>query len=282
MVAPSYVETETQILHAKSTGQGMPLVLVPGGLTGWMSWEPHVERLAASRRVISVQLLSVAYGLEKRPLPPDYSLRTESRALAATLDLDIAGLAAPVDLVAWSYGAAIALDYALNHPERVLTLTLIEPPAVWALDGQKPGGPEYASAWALANTIGIHDDVSEAQLEQFARAVGLCPPGKAVHDLPQWPVWLRHRQSLCNTSAPFRHEDDPARLRTFYRPVLLVKGTGSAEFLHQVIDALGAQLPNAQTVEMPGGHAPQIVSMDSFLERLALFHNSAHGLFMLK
>ncbi len=280
MVAPtSYIETETQILPAKSAGQGMPLVLVPGGLTGWMSWEPHIQRLAAKRRVISVQLLSVAYGLEKRPLPSDYSLCTESGALAATLDLGLAGLTAPVDLVAWSYGAAIALDYALHHPERVLTLTLIEPPAIWALGMQKPRGTEFESAWALGNTIGIHDDISEAHLEQFARAVGLCPPGKAVHDLPQWPVWLRHRQSLRNTRAPFHHEDDPARLRSFYRPVLLVKGTGSAEFLHQIIDALAAQLPNAQTVEMPGGHAPQIASMDRFLERLELFHNSAHGLF---
>jgi pimeloyl-ACP methyl ester carboxylesterase len=279
MVAPNYVETETQILPAKSTGEGTPLVLVPGGLTGWMSWEPHVARLAANRRVISVQLLSVAYGLEKRPLPSDYSLRTESEALAATVGLDIVGLAGPVDVVAWSYGAAIALDFALHHPERVLTLTLIEPPAVWALGLQKPRGPEYESALALGNSIGIHDDVSEAQLEQFARAVGLCPPGQAVRDLPQWPVWLRHRQSLCNTGAAFRHEDDPARLRAFYRPVLLVKGTGSAEFLHQIVDALAAQLPNAQTVELPGGHAPQIVSMDSFLERLALFHNSARGLF---
>ncbi len=49
MVASNYVETEAQILHAKSTGQGMPLVLVPGGLTGWASWEPHVGRLATSR-----------------------------------------------------------------------------------------------------------------------------------------------------------------------------------------------------------------------------------------
>ncbi len=279
MNALNYVETETQMLQAKSAGQGRPLVLVPGGLTGWMSWEPHVERLAASRRVISVQLLSVAYGLEKRPLPLDYSLRTESRALEATLDLGLAGLTAPVDLVAWSYGGAITLDYALRHPERVLTLTLIEPPAVWALGTQKPRGPEYESALALGNSIGIHDDVSEAQLEQFARAVGLCPPGEAARNLPQWPQWLRHRQSLCNTSAAFHHEDDPARLRAFYRPVLLVKGTGSAEFLHQVVDALAAQLPNAQTVEMPGGHAPQIVSIDRFLERLALFHSSAHGLF---
>ena len=34
---------------------GDPIVLVPGGLTGWLSWIPHQERLAATRRAIRVQ-----------------------------------------------------------------------------------------------------------------------------------------------------------------------------------------------------------------------------------
>jgi pimeloyl-ACP methyl ester carboxylesterase len=270
------IQTEKQVqtkMQAKVTGAGAPLVLVPGGLTGWLSWEPHVERLAASRQVVSVQLLSVEYGLEKRKLPAGYSLETESQALAATLDE--LGLTAPLDLVAWSFGGAITLDYALDHPDRVLTLTLIEPPALWVLGKQAPRGPKYESALALSKAI--RDDVSEAQLEQFALAVGLCPLGKRPSELPQWPVWLRHRQSLLNTSAPFRHRDDPDRLRTFHRPVLLVKGTDSAGFLHQIIDSLASQLPDAQVVEMPGGHAPQIASMDRFLEQLAVFQNAAHG-----
>ncbi len=268
------IGTEKQVqlkMQAKATGKGTPLVLVPGGLTGWLSWEPHVERLAAARKVICVQLLSVEYGLEKRKLPPDYSLKTESRALEATLDE--LGLAAPVDLVAWSFGAAITLDYALDHPDRVRTLTLIEPPALWVLGTQRPRGPKYESALALSKTL--HDDVSEAQLEQFVLAVGLCPLGKAPAGLPQWPLWMRHRQSLLNTSAPFHHRDDPARLRAFQPPVLLVKGTDSADFLHQIIGSLAAHLPNAQVVEMPGGHAPQIVSIDRFLQQLASFQNVA-------
>jgi pimeloyl-ACP methyl ester carboxylesterase len=179
-------------------------------------------------------------------------------------------------VAAWSYGAAITLDYALNHPARIQTLTLIEPPAFWVLGRERPRGAEYEALLALGKTI--QNDVSEAQLEQFVRAVGLCPPGKSPTQLPQWPVWLRHRYSLRNTSAPFQHQDDPTRLGTFRRPVLLVKGTGSALFLHQIIDALAAQLPNAQTVEMPGGHAPQIVAMDRFLEQLAFFQNVSHCL----
>lgn len=258
-------------MQAEVTGEGAPLVLIPGGLTGWLSWEPHARRLASMRKVIRVQLISVEYGLLNRKLPSDYSLKTESMALEATLNG--LGLTAPADMAAWSYGAAITLDYALNHQDRVRTLTLIEPPALWALGTQKPSGQEYESLLALSENI--HGDVSEAQLEQFVRAVGLCPPGKEPRELPQWHVWMLHRRSLLNTSAPFRHRDNPARLRAFQCPVLLVKGTGSAKFLHQIIDALAVQLPHAQLVEIPAGHAPHIVSMDRFFEQMAKFQAGA-------
>lgn len=57
--------------------------------------------------------------------------------------------------------------------------------------------------------------------------------------------------------------------------MLLVKGAGSAKFLHQIIDVLGKKFPNADVVEMPRGHAPQLVSMDQFLERLMAFLQKA-------
>lgn len=254
-------------MQSKTIGEGAPLVLVPGGLTGWLSWEPHAQRLAAERKVILVQLISVEYGLMNRKLPSDYSLKTESKALEATINK--IGLTEPVDIAAWSFGAAIALDYALDHQNIMRTLTLIEPPAFWVLGKQKPFGKDYESLVELSKTL--HDDVSEKQLEQFAQAVGLIPPGKSPDKLPQWQLWMQHKQSLLNTGAPFGHRDDPARLRAFHPPVLLIKGTGSAKFLHQIIDALAAQLPNAQVIEMPAGHAPHIVSMDLFLDKLAFF-----------
>ncbi len=266
-------QKETSLkMKAEVTGEGAPLVLVPGGLTGWLSWEPHVKPLTPTRKVVRVQLVSVEYGLENRKLPSDYSLKTESRALEAALNE--LKLTAPMDLAAWSYGAAITLDYALNNPDRVRTLTLIEPPAFWVLGTQKPLGSEYESLLELSKTI--HDNVSEAQLEQFVCAVGLCPPGKSPSELPQWQLWMRYRQSLLNTSAPFDHKDDPAKLQAFQRPVLLVKGTGSAKFLHQIIEALAAQLPHAKVIEMPAGHAPHIVSMDRFLEQMISFQSSEH------
>ena len=35
-------------MQAEVTGNGEPLVLVPGGLTGWLGWEAHAQRLSAT------------------------------------------------------------------------------------------------------------------------------------------------------------------------------------------------------------------------------------------
>jgi pimeloyl-ACP methyl ester carboxylesterase len=254
-------------MQSKVTGKGEPLVLVPGGLTGWLSWEPHAERLSATRKVVRTQLLNLQYGLENRPLPTDYSVKTESRVLETTLDK--LGMRMPLDLVAWSYGAAVTLDYALGHPERVRSLTLIEPPALWVLRTQGLLDAEAKENIAILQTLS--GDISELQLEQFMKTVGLTPPGKSAREMAQWPLFVQHRQSLRNSPAVVQHEGDPQRLRDFKRSVLLVKGTGSARFLHQIIDALATMLPDTQVVEMPAGHAPHVVSMDRFLERLAIF-----------
>lgn len=171
------------VMQWKVTGQGSPIVLVPGGLTGWLSWEPHVERLSPSRRVVQVQLLSVQWGPEDRPLPRDYSVKTESRALAASLDE--AGLQGAIDMAAWSFGAMVTLDFALDNPHRVRTLTLIEPPAFWVLRAAGPLDAETQRS--IATLESLRGDVSEKQLEEFLNSVGLAPSAQPLRQLPSGP-----------------------------------------------------------------------------------------------
>jgi pimeloyl-ACP methyl ester carboxylesterase len=254
-------------MRAEESGTGAPLILIGGGLTGWASWEPHAARLSGTRRTVRLQLLSVEYGLADRALPEGYSVGTESRALAPALDA--LGLGEPLDLVAWSFGALVTLDFALAHPERVRSLVLIEPPALWVLADHGRDDPEVLALERLSPALAA--DVSEDDLAAWACRVGLCPPGRAPRELPQWPAWARHRRSLRNTRAVFEHADHLDRLRTFPRPVLLVTGTGTAPFLRRVHDTLARELPRARAVELPAGHAPQLVSMDRFLEEVAAF-----------
>jgi len=262
------VMIESLKLQAKVSGDGIPLLLVPGGLTGWKSWEPFVKAFSAKQgKVICVQLINVEYGFKNQVLPDKYSVKTESRALAATIDS--LGYLIPLDIVAWSYGALVTLDYALDHPERIRTLTLIEPPAIWVL--REKGALDEETQQTLNFFESLHGDITEDMLSAFLQEVGFVKPGESPRNLPQWEQWLPFRQALRNSPAIVSQRDELKRLQDFKQPVLLVKGTGSAPFLHQIIDALSANLPNSQIVEMPGGHAPHIVSRDKFLLELEKF-----------
>ncbi len=257
----------TPAMKWEETGSGEPLVLVPGGLTGWISWKPHAEQLSAAHHVVRVQLLAVDYGLRGEALQPDYSVKTESRALRDTLD----GIGiVRADFAGWSYGAEVLLDFALDHPDRVLSMTLIEPPAFWTLRSRGPLSADALEFQKATRSFGPRE-VSETQLAQFAHFAGFVPRGTPPQEMPQWPLWVQHRQSLRTGDAAFRHNDDISRVQRFDRPVLLFKGEGSPDYLRAIIDVLGEELPNGRVEELPGAHALHIASIDRFMDIFSTF-----------
>lgn len=259
--------SEGVIMKSRLAGEGEQLVLIPGGLTGWMSWDSFLPTFSQDHRVALCQLLNVEYGLENQPLPHNYSLSYESQDLSKTIeDLKID----QADFVAWSYGAAITLDFALNHPEKVKSLTLIEPPAIWALRNRGLLKDELDSDKKLMEGLSTAS-ISENQLVWFTHFAGFVPPDVDPKSLPQWPTWMQHRQSLRNNIVVFEHEDTLERLRNFNKPVLLVTGEGTSEFLAEIIKVLGQEFPNASTATFPGGHAPHLASKEAFLSRLREF-----------
>jgi len=255
------------VMPSEVTGSGKPVVLVPGGLTGWQSWKPHVERLASTFTVLKVQLLSVENGLRGVPLPTGYGVRTESRALELALDAHEINFA---DFSGWSYGGLVLLDFALNHPERVRSLTLIEPPAFWVLQSRGTLGPDVLEFQRVARGFDLVD-VTEEQLVRFAHFAGFVPKEVDPRTLPQWAVWLQHRQSLRTGDLAFRHWNDLTHVKQFDKPVLLFKGVGSPGYLREIIDILGQEFPHARVEELPGAHALPVVSIDRYLELFVQF-----------
>jgi len=266
-------EDTARAMQVDTKGAGNPIVLVPGGLTGWLSWRPHAEQLASKNKVILVQLLAVEMGLNDEPLPADYSVDMEVAAL--TRALDGAGIDR-ADFAAWSYGALVTLSFALHNPDRISSLTLIEPPAMWVLRSRGPLSEEMLNEQKQIQALGP-GDVTEDQLVWFTHFAGFVPPNVDPRQLPMWPSWLEHRQSLRTGDVVYRHDDDIQLVREFPGPVLLFKGEGSSPWLNQIIDILGEEFPEPDVVTLPGGHALHIISMESFMDILDSFLVRAHS-----
>jgi hypothetical protein len=82
------------LLH-EVKGQGEPIVLVPGGLSGWLSWIPHAERLSKVRMVVRVQLRSIELAEAGDPFPDDYGTLTEREAPRSCSPWSIPGASEP-------------------------------------------------------------------------------------------------------------------------------------------------------------------------------------------
>jgi pimeloyl-ACP methyl ester carboxylesterase len=253
-----------KILLHQVKGQGEPIVLVPGALSGWLSWIPHAERLSAERMVVRVQLRSVELAEAGEPFPEDYGTLTEREALLATVnDLGLDSF----DLAGWSYGGQVALAFALEYPERVRTLTLIEPEASWILRETGHAADALAKAEAYDRSF-TGREITIGDLKDFLVRAGLGEPGDDFESLPSWPVWVRNRQVLSTIGTIHDYTDSLERLRSLDIPVLTVKGTDTTEQDAAVVDDLVATAPRGRLLELPGGHASHLENSDRFLEEL--------------
>lgn len=248
-------------LQARVLGDGSPVVLLGGGLLGADGWGRVPQTLAATRRVINLQSLAVQYGLEERPLPAGYSIQTEVDALRRTL-----GETAPgdVDLIGMSHGGVIAIVFALQNPQRVRTLTLIEPPAFWLLPkhGYDTDGAREMQAF-LSALRGRH--IEEEDVERFRCLLGDCAGGRSPRQLPQWPQWLKYRNSLRALYTVGDYDDDPARLRQLLVPALVVTGAQTIAFHRTINEALLRALPRAEALQLGAGHNSPAADPEHFV-----------------
>lgn len=119
-----------------------PVVLLPGRTSGAPMWSANVPLLARSRRVIALDALGDAgMSVQSAPL-------TSVEDQAAWVDEVISAVAPEgAHLVGHSFGGATAAVYARLHPDRVRSLTLLEPVFTFAYP------PAGIMAWTMAASV---------------------------------------------------------------------------------------------------------------------------------
>jgi pimeloyl-ACP methyl ester carboxylesterase len=249
-------------------GTGAPLVLIHGALLADAFAPLLVEpSIANNYRVISHHRRG--YGGSSRVNAP-FTIgqqAADSRALIRHLGL------ARVHVAGHSYGAAIALQWALDAPAEVQSLALLEPPLFDAI----PSGPTFWEAvagirrdlYAQGNKVGTIDAFLTGVVGPDYRQVitRYLPSGAlelAVTDLDTYfQVELPALQQWRFTA------EEARRLR---QPVLAVVGAETAPIFREGHELLKQWLPHAEELVVPQAtHGLQFMNPRAVADGLARF-----------
>lgn len=221
-------------LHVQRLGEsGSPVIMLHGLFVGSMaSWYfTAAPALAQKHRVVLYDLRG--HGKSERA-ESGYDVATmaeDLRAVAADFD-------GPVSVVGHSYGAVIALTFALRHPERVRDLVLVDaplPPSKLAeLESFVRKSPEQMIA-ALPPEL----------------AGPLAKPGRQARKLAETLHFMAKHTSLIGDVR--RAEDIPDEaLATLACPTLCIYGTKSSCL--PVGERIAKVAPSATLATIAGGH----------------------------
>jgi pimeloyl-ACP methyl ester carboxylesterase len=251
-------------------GAGPPLVMLGGGTLGAGEFAPHARLLGPRFRVVRLQTTNISTAEKRDALPAGYSVRYESEAMRRSLDQ--LGLGVPLDVVGHSFGALVALDFALEHPGRIRTLTLAEPPAFWVVPlSERQSTPDMRTMEGLTRTLGPDVEPTDDQFARFQCALGRCGLTAPAPGDPAWADWAWRRSTLRGLSVVATHNDDVRRIRRFDRPVLIVTGSTTVAFHRRIDEILAGDFPHAERAELPGGHGATSTAPEEFVRMIEAF-----------
>jgi pimeloyl-ACP methyl ester carboxylesterase len=235
-------------IEYSSRGTGEPLVFVHGGfLTSW--FDPMSRQLALSERFRLSSYHRPGYGRSSFPSAP---VTVEDQARCCLALLRHLGTER-AHIVAHSIGGCIALQLALDAPDAVKSLALLEPPvmsAVTDLSGMQ-ALREAGRRWQQGDTEGAVDLFMKGMVDPDYR--------KFFEDASPNGI-----QEVLDGAKAFFTTDQPAvqawkfsaaQAARVIQPVLLVIGDGSDRvnpIRSQVQRSLLGWLSNAQPFTLPG------------------------------
>lgn len=109
------------------------VVFVHGNVSSSLFWQPTMVALAPDVRALAIDLRGFG---ESETLPVDASRGVRDFSDDVASVLDALGLDR-VTLVGWSMGGGVAMQFLLDHPERVSTLGLVSPVSPYGFGGTR-------------------------------------------------------------------------------------------------------------------------------------------------
>lgn len=227
-------------------GTGPVLLALHGALASGLVWEPLYNAMPGVR--------FVAPDLPGHGASGAASEDIHSQIVASVLEM-IRATDSPVDLVGHSFGGTVALRFAVEHPEHVRSLTLIEP--VFFAAALAPYRKLYLAhcqPQSEAMAQGDWDRAAQLFMADWGAGTPWGEMPKAHRD------YIVARMPIVPTTAPAIIDDvhgvlAPGQLERAKMPVLLVEGTETQPIIQHIHNGLAERLPQARRLVLPGaGH----------------------------
>jgi len=231
--SPGTLEVAGGTLEYEVRGEGRPVVLIHGGLVDRRLWDGQVAVLASEHRVIRYDLRGL--GRSSMPTGPFSHLDDLDRLLdeLATERAVLVGL---------SLGGAIAMDYALEHPERVDGLVL----AASSLRGHPVSAETRAKVEEVYRTAAADPERGVSLLLETGLG-GVTPDARASLRrmmLDNVRGWVESDPESVQWPSPPTAE----RLHDLRMPTLVLVGDRDEIDLLEIADRLAAEVPRASKI----------------------------------
>lgn len=231
------------------SGAGDPLVLLHAGIADRRMWQPQHDAFAGRYRVIRIDLRGFGETIADRS---PFSHHDDVDAVLGALGVG------PALVVGASLGAAVAVDLALHHPDRVAGLVLIGP----SVDGFRFEDPGLLDAWERTDELIAAGDLEGAAELEFSTWVAgpQRVPGemdRELRALVQDMLVTSYRATIGEEQEP----DPPAiqRLGDIGVPTLVLAGTLDRPDVLAIADILAAEIAHARRVRVAGtAHLPNL------------------------
>jgi pimeloyl-ACP methyl ester carboxylesterase len=258
-------------VHLRDEGprDALPIMLLHGSNADLHTWEPWAAELSKTHRVIRFD--TIGHGLTGAA--PDKNYSAEAMAELVGRVADKLGLSKFV-LGGNSMGGAVAVTYALAHPERLSGLVLVD-----AGGAPKPGGEPGNIGFKLAATPGVNKLMGqitprwlvERSLSQSVSNQAIVTPA-AVDRYWELLRYPGNREATMIRFATPRRTFDPARLAAIKLPTLILWGEQDSLIGVEAAHWYQRSIPGSKLVIYPGiGHLPQEEAAEQSANDVSLF-----------
>lgn len=254
------VEVNGALLAYDAAGNGHPLVLVHGGLGDRRMWDDQMDAFARHFRVIRYDM--PGSGESSMPVGP-VALHDNLSGLLRALDIPRA------HVMGLSFGARVATDFTLAHPEMVSSLISVAS-VIGGLSSQTRARIAEADE---AGEQGDLDHAVELELRLWIDGVGRQPEEVDPQVREQIRQMNRAAWERADDDAEIVQLDPPAqtRLPDIRVPTLIVVGDRDIPDVQETADLLQREIPGARRATIPNAaHHPQ-------MEQPALFNEAVLG-----